>query len=108
MPDQHPAPYTAPTPTFSPGFDRELFLAELYSYLLSTRAIAAKLRASGLADSAHSPFGALRMQVGYLAPVLLVRCDELTELLIERTRRAAHASNTTDPAITEAVRGNDA
>lgn len=76
---------SADEPQFNEGFDSGLLLGRLYTYLLSTRELIATLKASGIADSDSTPFGSLRVQLAYVSPVVMARCDELAATLAKQT-----------------------
>lgn len=90
---------TAQEPQPVPGFDSGALLGQLYTYLLSTRDLAAKLRASGLADSNHTPMGALRMHLNYLSPMVNARCEELATTLAKQPKGTKHVDATVVEAI---------
>lgn len=75
---------SADEPQFNEGFDSGRLLGQLYTYLLSTRELVTTLQASGIADGTATPFAQLRMQLAYVSPVVMARCDELAAMLAKQ------------------------
>ena len=92
-------------PTCAPGFDAGLLLGQCCNYLQATRELVTTLRASGLAESLSDPLGSLRMQLTYIAPILVTRCEELAEM-VER-QGGKHGATKPSAAVVARAHGSD-